>query len=197
MTDPQEKTMHELTVAAFAELGTMSHAAASRAHLIVRAELANLAMGLMYCMPSEREELANRLVAFSKSIVETEKRPVGFYVASKTRHAPIWRKFRTLGEPIISTWIDEAGEGETTDYADLWLRCIGEATKATALILYAEEGDLLKGGFVEAGAALAASVPVIAVGPVAGTFVHHPLVMRCSMLSEAFARAHTLSSKRA
>jgi hypothetical protein len=48
----------------------------------------------------------------------SEQRKV--YVASKTDCAPIWRACRdTFPACIISTWIDEAGENETDDYAEL------------------------------------------------------------------------------
>lgn len=75
------------------------------------------------------------------------------YVASKT--------FRLDGFPVHSTWIDEAGQGETLDWADLWRRCVSEAATATALVVYAESTDVLKGALVEVGAALAAGRPVL------------------------------------
>lgn len=79
------------------------------------------------------------------------------YVASKTAHASMWREYRSVGAPIISTWIDEAGAGETTDFADLWTRCVMEARDALCLVLYRLPGEILKGALVEAGAALAMS----------------------------------------
>ncbi len=89
----------------------------------------------------------------------------GIYIASKTQHAQRWRFLRdAVGYPIISTWIDEAGEGETSDWSDLWERCVREASTATALIVYREPDEVLKGGWIEVGAALAAGVPVFAVG---------------------------------
>jgi hypothetical protein len=42
-----------------------------------------------------------------------------FYVASRTHRAPIWKKYREAGAPIISTWIDEAGENETASMYEL------------------------------------------------------------------------------
>lgn len=103
------------------------------------------------------------------------------YIASKVKHAPKWRRLRDeLSDghvQIISTWIDEAGPGETTDRGDLALRCIQEASEADILILYAEEGDFLKGALVECGAALAFNRQVWAVGPVLGinsAFRSHP-----------------------
>jgi hypothetical protein len=45
----------------------------------------------------------------------------GIYIASKTKHAARWLEYRAQGEPIISTWIDEAGEGASADLHDLWV----------------------------------------------------------------------------
>jgi hypothetical protein len=109
------------------------------------------------------------------------------YVASKTKHAPMWRRLRDEGWPIISTWIDEAGEGETSDFTDLWRRCIEEAKSASRVILYHEQGDVLKGAFVEIGAALATGVPVFVVGDPPGSWVHHPGVIQVADLEEARA----------
>ena len=89
----------------------------------------------------------------------------GVYTASKTRHALIWRNLRDSGIPIISTWIDEAGEGESGDLNDLWERCISESMRCKVMIIYRHETDALKGAWVELGAALAAGVPhILAVG---------------------------------
>lgn len=108
--------------------------------------------------------------------------PTTIYTASKTRHAEKWRRLRA-GDPrfrINSTWIDEAGVGQTADWADLWKRCVNEAAGADALLLYVEEGDHLKGALVEVGAALAFDTPVYVVGQTgdAGTWPAHPAV-RC------------------
>jgi hypothetical protein len=89
----------------------------------------------------------------------------GIYIASKTKHGDRWRFLRDkVGEPIISTWIDEAEDYATLDWKGLWLRCTGEASSAQVLIIYREPGEELKGAWVEMGAALASGVPVFAVG---------------------------------
>ncbi|MES0071850.1 hypothetical protein [Mesorhizobium sp. M0058] len=98
------------------------------------------------------------------------------YTASKTVHAAKWKQLRSDGWPIISTWIDEAGAGETVDFADLWSRCVDEAANASAVLLYREPGEVLKGAFIEAGVALAAGKPVLAIGCEEFSFVNHPLV---------------------
>lgn len=117
------------------------------------------------------------------------------YVCSKTYHAPMWRQLRdelalgSAGHRIISTWIDEVEPGETKDRADLARRCIDEASTADRLIIYRELGDLLKGGFIEIGAALASKVEVVYVGPndLGSVFSWHPLWRSVSMVSQAIA----------
>ncbi|WP_264045622.1 hypothetical protein [Methylobacterium flocculans] len=113
----------------------------------------------------------------------------GIYMASKTSHAPFWRQLRADGLPIISTWIDEAGKGETACFRDLWRRCVSEAATADYTIVYREPGEVLKGAFVEAGAALSAFRHVVAVGCDEFSFVNHPGVTRCSSLAEALTFA--------
>jgi hypothetical protein len=109
------------------------------------------------------------------------------YVCSKTKHAEKWRNLRASGVAIISTWIDEAGPGETKSFSDLWRRCINEVRWSNFLLAYAEPGDELKGGLIEIGAALAAGRPVILVGdfPQMKTAKYHPLVMVASSVEDA------------
>lgn len=85
------------------------------------------------------------------------------YIASKTKHAERWRQIASV-HPVSSTWIYEAGQGETNDFDDLWWRCLREASTSKALVVYREPGEVLKGAWVEVGAALAHGVPVHAVG---------------------------------
>lgn len=107
--------------------------------------------------------------------------------ASKPERGEMWRGLRAAGWPIISTWIDEDGEGATADFADLWTRIEREVTTATALVLYAADGDFpLKGALIEVGMALASGVPVFVVLPgveleprsmrPVGSWMAHPLV---------------------
>lgn len=116
----------------------------------------------------------------------------GIYTASKTAHADKWRALRASGVPVISTWIDEAGVGETADFSDLWLRCIGEASRAEAVLLFREPGEVLKGAFIEAGAALACGVPVHAIGCGEFSFVNHPLVTQHESVVSALAAIRNL-----
>lgn len=91
------------------------------------------------------------------------------YVASRAtqRNADFWRSLRDVqGWRIISSWIDEAGPGETADMTALWLRIDAEIRTADGLIFLAFTGDApWKGAMVEAGMALARDLPVAVVDP--------------------------------
>jgi hypothetical protein len=114
------------------------------------------------------------------------------YVASRSKHAPLWLQLREDGAPIIASWLDEAGQGQTDDWADLWRRCIEEAATADATIFYAEADDWdgMTGALAEVGAALGAGHPVFFVGthpfPL---LLKHPLVTICDSMRDAFTRA--------
>jgi hypothetical protein len=116
------------------------------------------------------------------------------YVASKTVHAPKWRDLRASGLDINSTWIDEVvdkrphAEGGAVDHADLWRRCVDEASEARWMLLYAEPGEVLKGALVELGAALANPFcrGVLYVGPPdLLTALRHPRVQHMRDLEHA------------
>ncbi len=127
--------------------------------------------------------------------------PHGIYVASKTRHADVWVNFRASGFPIISTWIDEAGVGETKDLGELWMRIEEEIRTCKAMVFYAQPGDsgTLRGEFIEVGMALGmgkpvhvdvSSVPVVSqtLRPI-GSWLHHPLVTQHESLFGALSAA--------
>lgn len=121
---------------------------------------------------------------------------MGIYTASRVRHAQKWLDAREKGYPIISTWIDEAGPGETADMGELWIRCIHEARTADVVILYREDGEMLKGALVEVGAALGAGVPVLTVGCddlSEYSWLNHLLVTRCDSLEDAFCLAERMA----
>ena len=115
----------------------------------------------------------------------------GIYIASRASipaRAAQWRLLRDiLGWHIVSTWIDEAGPGETQDFAKLWVRIESEVKQAERVILYVESDDFpLKGALIEVGMALAAGVKVFVVAPglmleprtrrPLGSWIDHPLV---------------------
>lgn len=117
----------------------------------------------------------------------------GIYIASKTKHAERWRFLRDkVGEPIISTWIDEAGPGESADLDDLWRRCISEASSCEVLIVYREPDEILKGAWVEVGAALASGIPVYAVGLDEFSIAKHKRLTHFADMPEAIGAARAL-----
>jgi hypothetical protein len=92
--------------------------------------------------------------------------------------------------------IDEAGEGETADFCELWKRIESEISASWGLVLYAERSDFpLKGAFVEVGMALALRKPIAVVidfepegdsmRPI-GSWLAHPLVCRVPSVTAAF-----------
>lgn len=126
----------------------------------------------------------------------------GIYVASKTAHAAWWRNLRAgsygARYAIVSTWIDEAGAGESGDLADLARRCIEEAVGAAALVLYCAPGEVLRGGWVEVGAALASGVPVFSIGPVPrSVFCRHALWTECESMERAMELAQACCAQAA
>lgn len=98
----------------------------------------------------------------------------------------MWIQLRAQGWNIISTWIDEAGPGQTDDMMELWLRIHKEIVQSAGVVLYAELNDFpLKGAYVEAGLALGMGKPVGIVMPEAskevvhrlmGSWTRHPMV---------------------
>lgn len=77
------------------------------------------------------------------------------YIASKTKHANRWRMLRDEHQvPIISSWIDEAGEGQTEDWGELWHRIQDEILSSNVLVLYREPNEVLKGALAELGMAV-------------------------------------------
>ncbi len=114
----------------------------------------------------------------------------GIYVASRAsvpERAAMWRALRADGARIVSSWIDEDGEGQTDCFMELWTRIEREVQSCRQLVLYVEPGDFpLRGALVEVGMALAMGRPVVIVAPgVAiedrtnrpiGSWAAHPLV---------------------
>lgn len=118
----------------------------------------------------------------------------GIYIASKTRHADRWIKLREAGAPIISTWIDEAAPGASANLDDLWHRCIAESSSCAVLIVYREPEDILKGAWIEMGAALACGIPVFAVGMREYTVSKCRQLRHFDTINEAFEAARVLAA---
>lgn len=120
------------------------------------------------------------------------------YTASKIWHAEKWQALRDkFGFRVIATWIDvPCGTPEDptgakllsdSEKSKLWVACSHETATAEMTVVYAEEGDEMRGALVELGAALACNHPVYLIGDcasfrVAGhsdvAFTKHPLFHR-------------------
>jgi hypothetical protein len=124
-------------------------------------------------------------------------RPI--YVASRAsipERPGMWRVLRDAHHwPINSTWIDEAGPGETADFGELWQRILAEITASCGVLLYAEPGDFpLKGALIEVGIALGLGKRVAVVLPrvtldadsrPVGSWIWHPKARICDTVEEA------------
>lgn len=91
------------------------------------------------------------------------------YVASRAslpERVEMWKGFRAEGWNIISSWIDESGEGQSLSLPKLWDRIWCEIAICKKLILYVETLDFpLKGALIEVGMALGRDKPVIVCAP--------------------------------
>lgn len=137
-------------------------------------------------------------------ITEMTMSNAGTYIASRAslpERSATWRKLRDVeGWKITSSWIDEAGAGETADLGSLWTRIEAEVARSERLILYVEPGDFpLKGALIEVGMALAHRIPIRIVAPGVvleptsfrpiGSWVRHPMVTFCDTMAEALEGA--------
>lgn len=126
----------------------------------------------------------------------------GTYIASRAslpERSAAWRRLRDVdGWKITSSWIDEAGAGQTHDLGLLWSRIEDEVARSERLILYVEPGDFpLEGALIEVGMAIAHRIPIRVVAPGVvldpvsrrpiGSWVRHPLVSFCDSMDEALA----------
>lgn len=135
----------------------------------------------------------------------TEQEKVGpIYVASRASipaRSEMWRNLRDeYGWQITSTWIDEAGEGETADFTELWDRIMREIAAARKVVFYAKAEDFpLKGAILEAGIALGMGKPVIVCLPGVdlegrtyrplGSWIKHRNVIRCDNIKTAMGHS--------
>ena len=127
-----------------------------------------------------------------EKLTAKDKKLPRIYIASKTIHASQWRRLRSEGYNIISTWIDEAGMGQTANYAELSVRCIKEIRQSDFLIFYCECGEIQNGALIEMGAALAFGIEVRCVVNRSAdshkVFRYHPLVREFSDIYDAMLK---------
>lgn len=111
----------------------------------------------------------------------------------------MWRALRNLGYPINSTWIDEAGPGETSDMGKLWERITVEVQEAKGVVAYLHKEDMpFKGSLIEIGMALGQGKPVAVVlsgfsksdgiQNIVGSWIYHPNITIHTRMTDAFVR---------
>lgn len=129
-----------------------------------------------------------------------------FYTASRAsipERAAMWRRLRDGGVEVTSTWIDEAGEGQSACLTNLWARIAFEVSAADFLILYAEKNDFpLKGALIEVGMAVGNGKRVLVVVPDVeleprslrplGSWAMHPLVTFHRSIRHALDHAYAV-----
>ena len=123
---------------------------------------------------------------------------VRIYIASKMHHAERWRGlYDELPDvhicshwPFLEPFVHPSGENARK----FWHDDVQDISDCHALIVYAEEGEKLRGALVEAGIAIGMGRPVIVVGehPDFGTWSFHPKVSRATTLAEAVQQARQL-----
>lgn len=175
-----------------------------------RAEDAERVVGLWKNLQPDIDEVLEsrgpgftREVQIMRDIAERQQEcPDGelrVYVASRAslpERPAMWRALRDGGVNIVSSWIDEAGPGETSNLSELWLRIEREVKASDVVILYAETDDFpLKGAYHEAAFAMASGIPVIVVLPGVdldprsyrpiGSWICHPGVSRVDTIVDA------------
>ncbi len=121
------------------------------------------------------------------------------YTASKTRHANIWRKLRDNGIlNIIATWINVDENDRNFDWEKLWIDCASESAAADITLVYLEDGDTLRGAYVEMGIAIASGRTVFLVNPHGENVTdarHHPLVSEFRYLTDAIAAIRRMGNR--
>lgn len=114
------------------------------------------------------------------------------YTASKLTTAPLWRSLEKEWPHVIfhARWLKHnlIGTPDHPEFAPrFWKEDEIDVKTADAVLVYAKEGEHLRGALVEAGMGIAFGVPVIVVGnhPDYGTWHHHVGVEQVATLDEA------------
>lgn len=117
------------------------------------------------------------------------------YPSSKVKHALMWRELQNTVPHVFfnARWPHRAkkeSELNHDDFRDLWMECKEDIMDSDAVLVYAEDGEVLKGALVEVGIAIANDIPVILVTTdenrlAYGTWIHTDGVEWVDTLDEA------------
>lgn len=120
------------------------------------------------------------------------------YIASKMHHAPKWRAAYSRPDihvvsrwPFLETQVDDCD----TNCRKFWQDDFTDISSCDILILFAEEGENLRGALVEVGIAMGLGKQIIVIGDHSdhGTWWHHPLVRKVVDLEAAMKLAGRLT----
>lgn len=119
------------------------------------------------------------------------------YIASKMHHAPKWREAYSREDiHVVSRWpfLETQVDDRPSNCRKFWQDDFTDVQSCAVLILFAEEGENLRGALVEVGIALALGKFVIVIGEHHdhGTWWHHPLVRRVDDFEKAVGLAGRL-----
>jgi hypothetical protein len=119
------------------------------------------------------------------------------YPSSKVKHAPMWREIQQTVPHVFfnARWVKRAereSDLKEGDFLDLWHECQADIESSDVVLVYAEEGDVLKGALVEVGIALANRIRVLLVTPeknrlAYGTWIHMDEVEWLTSMEEAIS----------
>jgi len=112
------------------------------------------------------------------------------YVSSKLKHADMWKQLDRID--IISSWIDGDELSCATQLDDMWHIYMKEIAQCDVLIVYFEDGEIMKGCLIEVGAAMMMNkeIHVIYKGETAqlrsqvGTWIYHSNVTHHESMTE-------------
>lgn len=115
------------------------------------------------------------------------------YTASKLDKAPLWKELHDKWPHVYfhARWLKHV-QIQTPDNPEharsFWLQDEIDVKHADALLIFAEDGEHLRGALVEAGIAIASNVRVVVVGKHSdyGTWQYHPGVTRVDDLEAAY-----------
>lgn len=121
------------------------------------------------------------------------------YTASKLEEAEMWLEIQKTHPGVFfhARWLKHTQIG-TQDKAkraqEFWIQDEEDVVGSDVVLVFARDGQVMKGALVEAGMAIAMGIPVIVVGdhPAYSTWVYHPGVMRVATLDEALGKIEHL-----
>jgi hypothetical protein len=112
------------------------------------------------------------------------------YCASKSKHAPLWLKWKARGAQITSSWLDKFDQGRLPDQTSHWNSILEDIKNTDGLLFYSEPGEIQKGAIAEFGIAFALGKKLFYVGPIEEslTAVEHKSVVHYRTIEEFFEK---------